>query len=133
VLRRFEADLALSELKAVRNAKNSQTVCPAAASPPSTPAKSPPTAELVIAAPPARLDSQIVREFPPLFEEFRAKRWQLLWQGIRDSFGGKEFHCRCDSHAKTLPLILNTNEKFSVTSRSWSGNCACGAGKAGRE
>jgi hypothetical protein len=51
----------------------------------------------------------IVREFPPLFEEFRAKRWALLWQSSRNGFDAKEFHRRCDGRANTLTLILDTN------------------------
>jgi hypothetical protein len=40
-----------------------------------------------IAAPTADwLDSLIVDEFPPLFEEFRAKQFTLLYRGSRNSF-----------------------------------------------
>jgi hypothetical protein len=38
-------------------------------------------------APAPQLDSLIVREFPPLSEEFRAKRFNLLWWGSRNCFG----------------------------------------------
>jgi hypothetical protein len=55
------------------------------------------------------IDSLIVREFPPLFEEFRWKQWTLLWRGSRDGFGPAEFHRRCDGHANTLTLIVDTN------------------------
>jgi hypothetical protein len=55
-----------------------------------------------VAAQSARLDSLIVGEFPPLFEEFRPKRFNLSWRGIRDAFRAKEFHHRCDGHANTL-------------------------------
>jgi hypothetical protein len=90
-LRRFEADLArlASELEAVRDAKKTETARPAAAPAPDAPAKPPPTA-----GSPARLESLIVGEYPPLFEEFRAKRFNLLWRGSRDGFGADEFHRR---------------------------------------
>jgi hypothetical protein len=54
------------------------------------------------------LDSLIVSSFPPLFDEFRGKRFVLLWRGSRDRFGGRKFHKRCDGHANTLTLILDT-------------------------
>jgi hypothetical protein len=59
--------------------------------------------------PPApRLDSLIVSSFPPLFDEFRGKRFGLLWRGSRDGFGVRDFHGRCDGRANTLTLILDT-------------------------
>jgi hypothetical protein len=54
------------------------------------------------------LDSLIVSDFPPLFEEFRAKRFNLLWRGSRDRFTAQEFHRRCDGRATTLTLISDT-------------------------
>jgi hypothetical protein len=62
-----------------------------------------------VGAPPARLESLIVGEYPPLFEEFRAKCFNLLWRSSRDSFGAKEFHLRCDGRANTLTLIADTD------------------------
>jgi hypothetical protein len=56
----------------------------------------------------ARLESLIVFDFPPLFEEFRAKRFNLLWRGSRDGFTAREFHRRCDGRANTLTLISDT-------------------------
>jgi hypothetical protein len=53
------------------------------------------------------LESLIVRQYPPLFEEFRAKRFNLLWRGSRDGFTAKEFHRRCDGRANTLTLIAD--------------------------
>jgi hypothetical protein len=38
------------------------------------------------------LDSLIVPDFPRLFEEFRAKRWALLWRNSRDCLTTVEFH-----------------------------------------
>jgi hypothetical protein len=55
------------------------------------------------------IDSLIVSECPPLFEEFRAKRFNLLWRGSRDGFRAKEFHRRCDGRANTLTLIADTS------------------------
>jgi hypothetical protein len=53
-------------------------------------------------------DSLIVSEFPPLFEEFRAKRFNLLWRGSCDGFTAREFR-RCDGRANTLTLISDIN------------------------
>jgi hypothetical protein len=61
-----------------------------------------------VVAPPGRLNSLIVKDFPPLFEEFRAKRFNLLWRGSRDGFTAQEFHHRCDGRANTLTLIADT-------------------------
>jgi hypothetical protein len=52
--------------------------------------------------------SLIVADFPALFAEFRRKRFTLLWRGSRDGFGADDFHDRCDGHAPTLTLILDT-------------------------
>jgi hypothetical protein len=54
------------------------------------------------------LDSLIVSSFPPIFDEFRGKRFVLLWRGSGDRFGARDFHGRCDGHANTLTLILDT-------------------------
>jgi hypothetical protein len=62
-----------------------------------------------VAAPPAALESLIVGYFPPPLEEFRAKRFNLLWRGSRDCFGANEFRCRCDGRAYTLTLIRDTD------------------------
>jgi hypothetical protein len=37
-----------------------------------------------------------------MFEEFRAKRFNLLWRGGRDGFTAQEVHLRCDGRANTL-------------------------------
>jgi hypothetical protein len=71
--------------------------------PPRASAKPPP------AAPLSRLESLIVSQFPSLFEEFRTKRFNLLWRGSRDGFTAKEFHLRCDGRANTLTLISDTD------------------------
>jgi hypothetical protein len=61
---------------------------------------------------PLGLDSQIVTEFPRLFEEFQSKHFKLLWRGSRDGFNATEFHHRCDGHANTLTLIQDTNDNI---------------------
>jgi hypothetical protein len=133
VVRRFETDLARlgSELQAVHDTKNSEAAAThrrsrkesqPAASPPAAPAKSapaavPPTAPAKhspaalpsVPAQPAPLNSRIARDYPPLFEEFRTKRWVLLWRGSRDGFTARNFHRLCDGHANTLTLILDTD------------------------
>jgi hypothetical protein len=52
-----------------------------------------------------RVDSLIISDIPPLFDEFRDKKWELLWRGNRDGFRCYDFHSRCDGHANTLTLI----------------------------
>jgi hypothetical protein len=58
--------------------------------------------------PPGRLESLIVSEFPEIFAEFQGQRFSLLWRGSRDGFGAGDFHSRCDGHANTLTVILDT-------------------------
>jgi hypothetical protein len=77
---------------------------------------------------PGRLDSLIVSDFPAIFAEFRGKRFSLLWRGSRDGFGARDFHVRCDGHANTLSVILDTagNVFGAFTpvaweSREWNG------------
>jgi hypothetical protein len=65
------------------------------------------TAEQV-SHPPPPFDSQIISDFPAIFAEFRKKRFSLLWRGSRDGFKAQEFHRRCDGHANTLTVILDT-------------------------
>jgi hypothetical protein len=54
------------------------------------------------------LDSLIIADFPEIFAELRGKHFEVLWRGSRDGFGAKEFHERCDGHANTLTVILDT-------------------------
>jgi hypothetical protein len=58
--------------------------------------------------PPVRFGSLIVSDFPAIFAEFRGKRFSLLWRGSRDGFRFGDFHSRCDGHANTLTVILDT-------------------------
>jgi hypothetical protein len=55
-----------------------------------------------------RFDSRIISDFPEIFAEFRGKHFEILWRGSRDGFKAKEFHGRCDGHANTLTVILDT-------------------------
>jgi hypothetical protein len=48
-------------------------------------------------------------DFPANLEDFSGERFTLLWRGSRDGFKAKEFHRRCDGHANTLTVILDTN------------------------
>jgi hypothetical protein len=62
----------------------------------------------LIAHPPFLFDSQIISDIPEIFAEFRGKSFEILWRGSRDGFKTKEFHRRCDGHANTLTVILDT-------------------------
>jgi hypothetical protein len=53
-------------------------------------------------------DSRIISDFPEIFADFRGKHFDILWRGSCDGFGSKEFHRRCDGHANTLTVILDT-------------------------
>jgi uncharacterized coiled-coil protein SlyX len=76
---------------------------PAAPAPPAQPpAPAPPPPA------PAGFDSLIVSDFRAIFAEFRGKHFKLLWRGSRDGFGASQFHGRCDGHANTLTVILDT-------------------------
>jgi hypothetical protein len=55
-----------------------------------------------------RWNSAIVPDFPKLFEDFKKNHFTLLWRGSRDGFTGLDFHSRCDGHANTLTVILDT-------------------------
>jgi predicted nucleic acid-binding Zn-ribbon protein len=55
------------------------------------------------------LDSDILSFFPKIFDEFREKRFSLPWRGGPDGFAAAAFHGRCDGHANTLTVILDTN------------------------
>jgi hypothetical protein len=57
---------------------------------------------------PAKLESLIISDFPAIFAEFRGKQFQNLWRGGRDDFSASPFHARCDGHANTLTVILDT-------------------------
>jgi hypothetical protein len=66
------------------------------------------------------LDSLIVSAFPETCEKFGRRRFSPLWRGGRGSVSAHDFHHRCDGHAKSLTLILNTD-----------GSCGCQTGSLG--
>jgi hypothetical protein len=77
---------------------------PLPSNPPSTGASNP------NGPPPPSFDSAIISDFPDIFSEFRQKNQiSLLWRGNRDGFSAEEFRRRCDGHANTLIVILDTN------------------------
>jgi hypothetical protein len=43
------------------------------------------------ALPSCKFDSRVASSFPPLFDEFRGKRFALLWRGSRDEIGAGYF------------------------------------------
>jgi hypothetical protein len=61
-----------------------------------------------LSGPVPSFESAIISNFPPIFDEFRAKRFALLWRGSRDGFEAATFHSRCDGHANTLTVIADT-------------------------
>jgi hypothetical protein len=63
----------------------------------------------LLISPTPGLDSAIMSDFPEIFAEFRGKRFSLLWLGGRDGFGARDDHNRCDGHADTLTVILDTD------------------------
>jgi uncharacterized coiled-coil protein SlyX len=107
------------------------------AEPPSPPPQGPspppltPVKALPVSPPPPplpRVWSLIVSDFPPLFNEFRSKKWELLWRGSRDGFGCNDFHSRCDGHANTVMLIQDFSgfvfggfTPVKLESRVWNG------------
>jgi hypothetical protein len=50
----------------------------------------------------------IILNAPEIFGEFRGRHFSLLWRGSRDGFSARDFHSRCDGHANTLAVILDT-------------------------
>jgi hypothetical protein len=85
-------------------------------------------AEQMLPPPPPPFDSRIISDFPEIFAEFRGKRFSLLWRGSRDGFVASEFHRRCDGHANTLTVILDTKGNIfggftpvEWESRKWNG------------
>jgi hypothetical protein len=77
------------------------------------------------------LDSAIISDFPEIFAEFSGKRFSLLLRGSRDGFAAGDFHSRCDGHANTLTVILDTNGNVlgGFTRRSGSRWCGTRSGR----
>jgi hypothetical protein len=83
---------------------------PPSAPPSSVPAPTFPAASVPLALPsPSAWNSMIVPDFPKIFKEFKRKKFTLLWRSSRDGFGASDFHSRCNEHANTLTVILDTN------------------------
>jgi hypothetical protein len=86
----------------------------AARPPPSAPASPvrartlPTTSTPPVLPSPSGWNSVIVPTLPEIFAEFKAKKFTVLWRGSRDGFGVRDFHSRCDGHANTLVVILDT-------------------------
>jgi hypothetical protein len=74
--------------------------------PPPSPAPVPPSPQQSPVPSAPLLDSRIISDFPEIFAEFR--KFSLLWRGSRDGFKAQELHRRCDGHANTLTVILDT-------------------------
>jgi hypothetical protein len=62
----------------------------------------------LITPPRLPFDSRILSDFPEIFADFRGKHFELLCPGSREGFKAQEFHRRCDGHANTLNVILDT-------------------------
>jgi hypothetical protein len=87
----------------------SPIVTPSQLRPPPSPAPSRPSAQQ---PPVPSFDSWIISGFPEIFAEFRKNQISLLWRGSRDGFKATEFHRRCDGHANTLTVILDTKRNI---------------------
>jgi hypothetical protein len=86
---------------------------PAPARPLDSPASvrpNPPTTKSASPSAPADSTSLIAADFPPLFAEFRAKRFALLWRGGRHGFRREIIHRRCNTHRNSVTLIQDQNE-----------------------
>jgi hypothetical protein len=62
-----------------------------------------------LVCPTRALESRAFWSFPAIFQDFREQIFNLLWRGSRDGFEAKVFHRRCDGHANTLTIILDTD------------------------
>jgi hypothetical protein len=56
---------------------------------------------------PGPFNSSIVSELPSILEEFRGKRFCLLWRASKDGFSAQAFHTQCDGSGNTLTFILD--------------------------
>jgi hypothetical protein len=60
-------------------------------------------------APPPRLGSRIISQFPSVFAQFRAQRFVLRWRGSVDNFNNTQFHKNCDNSSSTITIIQDTD------------------------
>jgi hypothetical protein len=105
---------ALSEVR--ERAENGHRQSESTEAPQTVPPPAPPTQNAAPAAavppPPAQWQSVIRPDVPKLFDIFKNKTFTLLWRGSRDGFGAGDFHGRCDGHANTLTVILDTDDNI---------------------
>jgi hypothetical protein len=94
--------------------------------PPPSPAPVPPYPQQPPVPSTPSLDSQIISDITEIFAEFR--KFSLLWRGSRDGFKAQEVHRRCDGHANTLTVFLDTEGNIfgaftplEWESRKWKG------------
>jgi hypothetical protein len=52
--------------------------------------------------------SMILTEIPDILEEFRNKKWKLLYRGTVDGFSSSTFDHTCDGAVNTIKIILTT-------------------------
>jgi hypothetical protein len=67
------------------------------------------------------LPSLIVWDFPEIFTGWQEQRFLLRWRGSWAGVGARDFHGRCDGHANSLTVILDTNGNIfgGFTSVQW--------------
>jgi hypothetical protein len=56
--------------------------------------------------------SAILPDDSSIHRMFRGKPMSLLWRGTRDGFAASAFHNRCDGHANTLTIVLDTDGRI---------------------
>jgi hypothetical protein len=54
-------------------------------------------------------NSNIVKAFPTVLNEYRTCQWRLLYRGSRDGFASSQFHGKCDNVSNTITLIITTD------------------------
>jgi hypothetical protein len=66
---------------------------------------------------------------PDVFEEFRTKRFNLVWQGSRDGVTVTKSHRRCEACVNTLTLLSDTDWKVfgDFTRVEWKSDHCLGA------
>lgn len=67
-----------------------------------------------------------------VMETVQAKvKYQLLWQGTRDTFAASAFHSKCNGKGPTVSVIVSNNGKIfgGYTSESWGYGGSSGAYK----
>jgi hypothetical protein len=77
-----------------------------------------------------QLDSRIISRFPEIFGQFQGRQFSVLWRGSSDGFSSSECHRRCDGHANTLTVILDTKGNIfgGFTPVEWESRRTIGSG-----